>query len=261
MKLLLSLLLLCLSAIAQPYNNCSANKVMTMTSNTVMQVLPVPAVGDRWYICVISISATIPFVDLSTRTLFQAEFGSTNDCSVGTTPMYGFYSYTPNKFINSSVASYNPVETYLPVGQAFCVLIGGVIATGSVQILYASPNTAIPPPGPPPPNPTPGNQINVSGTWVYPDGTAFNGSVIITLVRSTVTLLSRCGSAQVLVFRPITLRIVNGVMPSVNLYPTSCLTPAQPYNVQILDTRGTLLNRVTWSVEGNNGIIDVGQLN
>lgn len=266
LKALLSLLVLCTGLVAQPLTNCGQQKTVQLQSQVVVNVLPLSG-NDRWYVCAVYVSST-PSATLDnglhtyTYTIYYGFNGS--QCIGagnlgGRFPMFSFSGYPGVPITYTS-----QINNYLPVGAALCVGVNNYIDNGSVQVFYGSPNTPLPstPPPPPPPSmPTPGNQIFLSGTVRYPDGTLFNGSVILTLTRSTITLSGTCGPVQVLVFRPITLRIVNGVMQSVNLYPTLCMQPPQKYNAQFFDNRGNLLFRAAWAVESNNGIIDVSQLN
>jgi len=64
--------------------------------------------------------------------------------------------------------------------------------------------------------------ITITGTFKKPDSTALNGRLLVQLTRSTA--LNSCVSPkQVTSFQPITVKIVNGVLQSLQLYATSCL--------------------------------------
>ena len=95
--------------------------------------------------------------------------------------------------------------------------------------------------------------LTVTGTFQAPDGTPFNGTAQIQLVRPTSTIRDICASpAQVVNFRSVFVRIVAGAF-SQNLYQTGCLSPSQPYSVVITDTMRTQISRQRWIIGGTGG--------
>lgn len=63
-------------------------------------------------------------------------------------------------------------------------------------------------------------QVSLSGTMVYPDGTAFNGK--LTLRYSKASVANACAGGQIVQNQPVTLNIVNGVIPALSLIASAC---------------------------------------
>jgi len=89
--------------------------------------------------------------------------------------------------------------------------------------------------------------VTITGTFQYPDGNVLNGKVIIRLTRSTVN--NTCVSpVQVLVFQPVTVKITAGVLGTLSLYATPCLSPSIFYTISVFDQNNTLLYTDHWNV-------------
>jgi len=98
-------------------------------------------------------------------------------------------------------------------------------------------------------------QVSVVGTFKYPDGMVFNGTVSISLTKTNVT--NTCSTpVQVVTFKTITVKILNGVLQTLSLYPTPCLIPPNPYTVKVVDTNGKLQYNGKWTVP-NSSPVDV----
>ena len=98
----------------------------------------------------------------------------------------------------------------------------------------------------------------VTGTFQYPDGSPLNGRVVVRLTRSTVT--NMCVTpAQVMSFQPVTIRVTGGVLGTLSLYATSCLSPSIFYLVNVFDQNNQLLYSDHWNVP-NVGSVDVTQI-
>jgi hypothetical protein len=64
----------------------------------------------------------------------------------------------------------------------------------------------------------------ITGTFVLPDSSNFNGSAVVQLTQPTVT--NTCGSPkQVVTFKKVTTQITAGSLGSLNLYASPCLLP------------------------------------
>jgi hypothetical protein len=100
-------------------------------------------------------------------------------------------------------------------------------------------------------------QVTITGTFYNPDGSTVNGSVAVSLSKSTVT--NTCASSQVLTFSPVRANIVNGVLGSMSLYATACLKPSQKYIVKVYGKNNTLLYQGYWTVP-NTSSADVTEL-
>jgi hypothetical protein len=101
--------------------------------------------------------------------------------------------------------------------------------------------------------------VSITGKFLNPDGTNVNGRVSVMLTQSTVR--NTCGStAQVITFRPVGATITNGVLGSLTLYSTPCLSPKQLYNVVVTDSSGSILYRGQWTVPANVASVDVSLL-
>lgn len=88
---------------------------------------------------------------------------------------------------------------------------------------------------------------NITGSFKFPNGTSFNGRVSVQLVRPTVTL--GCSPPFVVTtYKQIQSKIVNGTMTPINLYPSSCIKPPQPYIVYVYDSTGRILYKGQWTV-------------
>ena len=104
--------------------------------------------------------------------------------------------------------------------------------------------------------------VTVSGTFKNPDGTTLTGKAVVSLPRSTVT--NTCTTPnQIVSFRQVTVAITNGVLGTLQLYPSSCLSPAQPctvnhqltkgcYTVEIMNGLNQVMYRSSWVVPGSS---------
>lgn len=95
----------------------------------------------------------------------------------------------------------------------------------------------------------------ISGTFKTPDGTAITGYVLISIKKPAVANLCS-GSIVNVSIKKTKVSITSGTLGAVSLYPTTCLTPAQPYTVEVYDSNKVLLYRGTWTVP-NTGTANV----
>ena len=101
-------------------------------------------------------------------------------------------------------------------------------------------------------------QVSISGAFRYPDTTGVTGTLKVSLTQSPVTL--SCGSTpQVLTFKAIIVKITNGTLGPLSLYPTVCMSPEQKYVVEVKDSKNLLLYRGYWSVP-NSGSANTANL-
>lgn len=100
----------------------------------------------------------------------------------------------------------------------------------------------------------------VQGTVINPDRSAFTGTMLISLAKSTV--VDVCVSpAQVVPFSPLVVKVSAGTFTPTQLYPTSCLSPRIPYYVQVKDAAGSLLFSDNWYIpQTTSGVVDIGTL-
>lgn len=90
---------------------------------------------------------------------------------------------------------------------------------------------------------------SVSGTFKYPDGTTVNGIAFISLPRASAT--DTCSNKK-FSFRTVKISIVNGVLPSQTLKPTSCIKPDQKYVFTLYDSHNTFLYRSQWTMPNSD---------
>lgn len=90
-------------------------------------------------------------------------------------------------------------------------------------------------------------QTAITGTFKAPNGTAVTGRVIIVLA-SGVRSNSCSTHPLVLPYRQVVVNITSGTLGAVSLFATSCLSPAKPYSVTVMDSTGKTLYRGTWTV-------------
>lgn len=84
--------------------------------------------------------------------------------------------------------------------------------------------------------------VNLTGTLQNVDGTPFNGTLYISLARSTV--VNTCVTpVQIVPFQAITVAVVNGTVATTPIITTDCIQPRIPYDVQLRD----VANNVVWS--------------
>ena len=100
----------------------------------------------------------------------------------------------------------------------------------------------------------------VNGTVDNPNGSPFNGTFSITLVKSSVVNI--CATpAQVVPFPGLTVKVVAGVFTATQLIPTSCLMPSLPYYVRVFDSTGKQIYSDNWYVPPvQGGVVNVGTL-
>jgi hypothetical protein len=99
-------------------------------------------------------------------------------------------------------------------------------------------------------------QTNIVGSFRYPDTNVVNGYVTIELTKATVT--NNCYTpVQLMTFKQKKVNIVNGVLGTLALYPTSCMSPLQSYVVRVYDSSKRLLYKTAWSVPYSISNVDV----
>ena len=100
----------------------------------------------------------------------------------------------------------------------------------------------------------------VSGTVINPDGSNFTGSISIQLAKSSIVNICMT-PAQVVPFTPVTVKVTNGVFPTTQLFPTSCLSPRIPYYIQVYSATNQPVYSDNWYIpQTTTGDVDVGDL-
>lgn len=86
----------------------------------------------------------------------------------------------------------------------------------------------------------------ITGTFQNADGSVVNGFLTVQLTQGPV--LDSCNSNQKVTFQVIRVAISNGVLGSLSLPATSCLSPVQKYKVSVFDSTSKLLYNASWTV-------------
>jgi hypothetical protein len=92
--------------------------------------------------------------------------------------------------------------------------------------------------------------VNLTGTLQNVDGTPFNGTLYISLARSTV--VNTCVTpVQIVPFQPITIAVTNGTVATTPIFTTDCIQPRIPYDVQLRDLAKTVVWEDNWYIPAN----------
>lgn len=94
--------------------------------------------------------------------------------------------------------------------------------------------------------------VGIAGTFKYPDGTLFNGSLQIQMAKSGVR--DTCSSNKLVPTTPTTIPIVNGVVQgsSASFATSDCLNPFSAYYIQVFDSKRQLVLRDNWLIGSTN---------
>jgi hypothetical protein len=68
------------------------------------------------------------------------------------------------------------------------------------------------------------HKVTITGTFKNPDGSAVNGTIFVSPSQKSATYI--CGGSTPLQLSAVTATITNGVLGSLQIYPSVCLSPA-----------------------------------
>lgn len=210
--------------------SCPNYTITTISSGTAAQVIPASA-NTRTFVCSLYYTGTVPGAPI-TGTFVALYTGTGSLCNQNRAlvdnlpfPLSGDFSLARDE------------HQYIPVPGGLCINAAGVLNL-QVQVFYGTDTGAG------------AQQVTVTSTTGgvrYPDGSLFSGYLTLQLTRSSVRNICTTPT-QVLTLKTIKVLISNGTLGTMSVYPTPCLSPSQPYLVQVYETDGTQMYRANWTI-------------